>query len=184
MHELLFVLWFFLPAGIANAAPVVVAKLPGLKHWTAPLDGGRLFRQQPIFGKNKTWRGLLTGMMFSTLVLWLQQFAVAHASWAAFFAGPLDYIALPTLLLGPLFGFGALVGDAIESFFKRQRGVAPGHSWFPFDQSDYIVGGVLATLPIVQLSLIQYLLLLFVWLGMHMLFSLIGYLLHFKDKPI
>jgi CDP-2,3-bis-(O-geranylgeranyl)-sn-glycerol synthase len=36
--------------------------------------------------------------------------------------------------------FGALAGDAVKSFFKRQIGIAPGHRWLGPDQLDFIVG--------------------------------------------
>ena len=94
------------------------------------------------------------------------------------------YAMLPTIVVGALFGLGALGGDAIESFFKRQRNVPPGKGWFPFDQIDYIVGGALATAPFVHLRLYQYVLLIVLWLGVHLVASYIGYLLKLKDAPI
>lgn len=176
--------WFFLPAGAANAIPVVVAHIPGLKQWDAPLDGRRTFRGRRIFGNHKTWRGLVAGMAASTLVLWLQQQIVVHEGWVAAFSASVDYLALPTLIVGPLFGLGALGGDAIESFFKRQRGVAPGHGWFPFDQIDYIIGGALVTAPFVHLTARHYLWMLIIWLGVHIVVSYIGYKLHLKERPV
>ena len=184
LANILFVLWFFLPAGVANMTPIFAARFPGLRRWHAPLDGGRSFRGMRIFGANKTWRGLICGMIAATLVLALQQWMAVHMTAVQSLTAGYDYPALPTLVLGPLLGFGALAGDAIESFFKRQHHVAPGDSWFPFDQIDYILGGCLASLPIIQLTLVQYGLLLLVWFGMHVLVSFIGYLLGLKAKPI
>jgi len=178
------VLWFFLPAGVANMVPVLVAPVPGLRQWNAPIDGGREYRGRRIFGDHKTWRGLVTGMVASTLVFWLQQWLVVHTGWGAALAGQIDYAHLPVLIVGPLLGFGALAGDAIESFFKRQRQVAPGRSWFPFDQIDYVVGGVLVALPFVRLTVWHYVLLLVFWLGIHMVVSFIGFKMHLKERPI
>ena len=36
--------------------------------------------------------------------------------------------------------FGALMGDIIESFFKRRIGKKRGEDWIPFDQLDFILG--------------------------------------------
>jgi len=179
-----FALWFFLPAGIANASPIIVAKLPGLRAWSAPIDGGKTYRGQRILGSHKTWRGLVTGMVMATVVLWLQQLAVENIHVLAEWTTQVDYAALPTLLVGPLFGLGALGGDAIESFFKRQRKVPPGHGWFPFDQTDYIIGGAIAVAPFVQLRIWQYGELLLIWLLVHVVASYVGYLLHLKERPI
>lgn len=180
----LFVLWFFLPAGVANMTPIFVARFPGLRCWNAPLDGGLTYRGVRIFGENKTWRGLICGMIAATVVLALQQWLAEHSAAIQTLTAGYDYPALPTLLLGPLLGFGALAGDAIESFFKRQHRVPPGDSWFPFDQIDYIIGGALACLPVLQLTLMQYAVLLLIWFGMHLLVSFIGYVLGLKAKPI
>ena len=184
MEHLFFALWFFLPAGIANASPILVAKMPGLRTWDAPIDGGKTYRGQRIMGAHKTWRGLVTGIVAATLTLWLQQVAIDHIAWLAEWTNQVDYHDLPILIVGPLFGFGALGGDAIESFFKRQRKVAPGHGWFPFDQTDYIIGGALATAPFIRLHFWQYIELLVIWLVVHVVASYIGYILHLKERPI
>lgn len=184
MKELLFALWFFLPAGIANGSPVIAAKLPGLRHWEAPIDMHWTYRGKRLLGAHKTWRGLLVAMLMSTLTLWLQQVLVRHTSWAATLTNQVDYSVLPTLVLGPLFGLGALGGDAIESFFKRQRNVAPGKGWFPFDQTDYIIGGALVTAPFVHLNVRQYVELLLLWLLVHVVVTYLGYLVGLRDRPI
>jgi len=182
--EILFALWFFLPAGIANLVPVFASRIPLLNKLEAPMDFGLMFRGKRVFGAHKTWRGLIAGIIFGTLTLWLQQYLFTEFSWVRSFAGEVDYPSLPTLLMGPLFAIGALGGDAIESFFKRQRGIAPGKGWFPFDQTDFIIGGAIATMPFVSLSLLQYLWLIVLWLVIHVVTSVIGYFLHFKDTPI
>lgn len=184
LHNVLFALWFFLPAGIANVTPILVAPLPGLKELNAPIDFGLTFRGKRVLGSHKTWRGLISGVIMSTIVLWLQQLAVEHFHWAQSLAHQVDYAHLPTIALGVLFGLGALGGDAIESFFKRQKGVAPGHGWFPFDQLDYIIGAALVSMPFVRLSVGEYALLIVLWLVVHVVSTYIGWLLHLKERPI
>jgi hypothetical protein len=176
-------LWFFLPAGLANAAPVFAAKFPALKHLNAPMDGGRAYKGTRLFGANKTWRGLIAGIVLATVVIGFQKYLFTHNLWALEHSW-FDYRPTSVWLLGPLFGLGALLADALESFLKRQRHIAPGDSWFPFDQTDYIVGGCLLSLPLVQLSVGKYLLVLMVWLGAHLLSVYVGYLAGMRDKPI
>lgn len=184
LEDIFFALWFFLPAGVANAVPILVVKLPLLKRWNAPMDLGMTYRGKRVLGSHKTWRGLVSGIIAATLVLWLQQYLVGQVGWVHDLTDSINYASLPTLLLGPLFALGALGGDAIESFFKRQHGVAPGHGWFPFDQIDYIIGGAIATMPFVALSIGQYAWLLLLWLLMHIVGSAIGYMLGLKERPI
>ena len=157
IDDILFALWFFLPAAAANAIPIFLAKAPLLANYKTPLDFGLKLRGKPVFGKNKTYRGLIGGIIIAIIVLWLQQRLFASSSFLSDrFIDVLDYSTLNTIVLGALFGLGALGGDAIESFFKRQLDIAPGKSWFPFDQIDYIVGASIATFAFVQLSAFHY----------------------------
>lgn len=184
LQDIAFALWFLLPAAAANMAPILSAAIPGLKHWDAPIDGGRTFHGKEIFGSHKTWRGLLSGMLVATLVLWLQRLLFSHTDWAHFMASGVNYASLPIWLLGPLFALGALGGDAVESFFKRQHGIKSGGSWVPFDQIDYIIGAIVVSLPVVIASTAQYLWMLGIWFAMHLAFSYAGWLLGLKDDPI
>jgi CDP-2,3-bis-(O-geranylgeranyl)-sn-glycerol synthase len=183
-QDLAFALWFMLPAAAANTAPIVAAALPGIKTHSMPIDGGRTFRGKPIFGLHKTWRGLLAGIIVGTLVFWLQEIAYQHHDRIIELIGTRDYLTLPALLCGPLFGIGAIGGDAIESFFKRQRGITSGGTWVPFDQLDYILGTLIVTAPIVALSLREYILTLVLWFIIHLLASYVGWRMGLKDVPI
>jgi CDP-2,3-bis-(O-geranylgeranyl)-sn-glycerol synthase len=182
--ELFFALWFFLPAAIANMMPIFAAHWKWIKKYDYPMDFHKNLRGRRILGSHKTIRGLAVGVIFSTLVLWLQQLAVGHMHFVAELTDQVDYAQLPVLVLGPLFGFGALLGDAVESFFKRQIGIKPCDGWFPFDQTDYIIGGAVATMPFVQLTVLQYIWLIVSWLAIHLISTFVGYKLGLKDKPI
>jgi hypothetical protein len=76
------------------------------------------------------------------------------------------------------------VADAVESFFKRQRGIPPGQRWFPCDQIDYIIGGCLLSLCIVRLPVSYYIWVLMVWFGVHIITVYVFYLAGIRDKPI
>ncbi len=179
INSIIFAVWFFLPAGIANATPVFASQLPRLKNWNSPLDFGKSFRGKRIFGDNKTWRGLIAGILVAGGVAFIQNFWLIGAS----LAFGLQLIALSTLG-GMLMGFGALAGDAIESFFKRQLGVEDGRSWFPFDQLDYIIGGLLASSLLVDLSANEYISIVITWFVLHIVAGYVAYLLKVKERPV
>jgi CDP-2,3-bis-(O-geranylgeranyl)-sn-glycerol synthase len=182
LHDALLVLWFFLPAAAANGVPVLAALVPGLKHFSAPLDAGRTFRGKRIFGKNKSWRGLIAGMISATIVLGLQQLVTMHSSALLHLTDEINYVHLPTLLLGPALGAGALLGDAVESFFKRQLDIEPGTSWFPFDQTDFIIGAIIASLPFVVFSLSQYVWTFAILIILHITVDNIGHIFKLKER--
>jgi CDP-2,3-bis-(O-geranylgeranyl)-sn-glycerol synthase len=180
---LLTAFWLFLPAGIANMGPVFAAKLPGLKQWNASLDLGHTYRGKRIFGPHKTWRGLLAGVVLASVVVALQKYLHARHGWAQDISW-INYQTVSVWLLGALLGAGALLGDAIESFFKRQKGVASGQAWFPFDQTDYIMGGLLFVSPIADLSLGLILSVFVIYFGLHLVVAYVGYRFGLKENPI
>lgn len=183
MSEILFALWFFLPAGVANVVPVIIAKAPLLSGWNTPVDLGHKFKGKPVLGPHKTIRGLTIGTLAGFLVFAAQVQSYESYAWAREVSGGLNYSEL-SLWLGVLLGFGALLGDIVKSFFKRQLNVVSGKSWFPFDQLDYIVGGLLFGSIAVTLEVSQYILIIIIWFVMHLLTSYIGYLTKFKKDPI
>lgn len=166
---------FFLPAGLANMAPVFAVYIPGLKSWRTPMDFGLSWRGLRLFGDNKTWRGLAFGTLVGGLTnIILHDLIISSPEdnlWYVFAAG----CAL---------GCGALVGDAIESFFKRRRGLKPGDSWFPCDQLDYIIGGLIFVYPLVPVPPLLMLAIAVIYFGLHLITSYIGYLLGLKPQPI
>lgn len=166
-------LLLFLPAGASNMVPVLANKIPGLRNWKTPLDFGAEWNGHRVFGKNKSWRGLVTGTVAGTLTGW--------AIHGLFFP---HYDLSTYLFASAAMSAGALLGDAIESFFKRQRGIESGHPWFPFDQTDYIIGGLICSLPfsLIEAAMIPYVI---AWyFGLHLFSSYVGYLLGLKERPI
>ena len=154
--------------------PVFASKLPVLRKWNTPIDFGTSFRGHRLFGTNKTWRGLLCGTIAGTL-LGLLMYEPLFSN---------DFGLGTFVAISAAMSAGALVGDAVESFFKRQRNIASGKAWFPFDQTDYIAGGLLFILPFGVLSLWLTLWIFGIFFGLHLLSSYIGYLIGFKDSPI
>ena len=176
-------LYLFLPALLANMTPVLVKNI--LKPLAKPVDFGRTFRGKRILGDHKTFRGLICGIIAGVLITGLQKvlFVYAPFEWLKLLS-IIDYEQINFVLLGFLLGFGALFGDMVKSFFKRQFNILPGKPFIPFDQIDFLVGAILF-LSIIYIPSWQMIIILLV-LGMllHFLTNIIGYLLKINKKWI
>jgi CDP-2,3-bis-(O-geranylgeranyl)-sn-glycerol synthase len=173
-------LYFFLPAYIANMAPVFAAKIFG-KKFGQPLDCGKTFRGKRIFGDHKTWRGMVSGTLIAILIVWLQ--AEAQKKGIVADISVISYSAVSVVGLGLALGLGALAGDAIKSFFKRQLNIAPGKTWPVFDQLDFVVGGLLAASLLIKISIVMLIVIVIVSPALHILVNRIGYWLKMKETP-
>lgn len=182
-EALFFSLWFFAPAGVANLAAFLSGKVSLLKKFNYPVDCYMKVNGKRVLGSHKTVRGFIIASIVGILFCYLEVLFYAA------FAGireiiPVDYYTIDPVLLGALLGFGALFGDAVKSFFKRQAGIQPGRSWFPFDQIDYIIGGVVFSLFYVHLPVYDYINLFIVWFLIHPLTTFVGFLLKLRRKPL
>ena len=144
--------WFFAPAYLANAMASIVGKLLTDKGWNAPIDFGRKWKDgKPLLGPGKTWGGLLGGALFGGITGTLEYFIVPFidTSLIPYWADSLFLVNTPIMLIwrGFILGFGALVGDAVKSFFKRRAGKKRGEFWFPCDQIDFVVGAIVFAIP-------------------------------------
>lgn len=173
MNDYVAAVLFFLPAGLSNLIPVLANHVPGLQRWTTPLDFGKTWRGRRLLGDNKTWRGLVCGTLTGGLTAVIVSRLNANT-----------VVTIAPFWIGCLLGFGALLGDAIESYFKRLRGLHPGASWFPFDQLDFIIGGLLLVYPFVRLPVWAMVTILIAYFLLHLLLSYIGYVLRLKRTPI
>ncbi len=79
----------------------------------------------------------LTGMF----IFWLQKYfyIMGFTQWAL-----IDYSDF-SIWLGFWIGLGAIVGDLVKSYYKRKAGLAPGEKWIPFDQLDFVIGGIMGS---------------------------------------
>ncbi|MHA7926183.1 MAG: CDP-archaeol synthase [Marinobacter sp.] len=110
---MLITLELFVMLVLANGAPVVAAALLK-KRWSAPVDGGRLWRDgRPILGNSKTWRGVVSGALACALFALMTGLGV---------------------VFGFLFGLLGLAGDMLSSFIKRRLGLASSARALGLDQ--------------------------------------------------
>jgi len=172
-------IWFFLPAGLANMSPVLVKK-----YWLGlakPIDGGVKLWGESLFGAHKTWRGLLVGTIAGGVLFGLQKsLAIAHPIFQNIAA--YDYRALPWWF-GFLFGFAAIFGDLMKSFFKRRFHIPDGAMWFPFDQVDFYVTSAFVLGLFVSIDAISWFIILSLGIIVHIGVNRIGYKLKVKDTP-
>ena len=148
------------PAYCANAAPVIVGG--GL-----PLDFGKnLADGRRIFGKNKTFRGFLFGLLVGFLIGLIE---VLGFGYPILFA-----------VLSPL---GALLGDLAGAFLKRRLNIAPGGLLPVVDQVDFVIGAILLTLPLEIISLEVAISMLIVTPPIHLLTNFGAYKLKLKSNP-
>ncbi len=162
-------LYFFLPAYIANMAPVLFKWLP----WGVPIHERK-------FGRNKTRRGIVVGILAGGLVFWIQKYAYVRGfdQWAL-----IDYGGF-TVALGFLLGAGAVLGDLVKSYYKRRRNIKPGQPWPLWDQLDFVIGGLVFSffiyVPPAEVALV----LIVVSPFLHVVFSYLGYMLKLKKEMV
>lgn len=131
--------WIVIPVYIANASAVIVGG-------GTPIDFGRTWKDgRRILGDGKTWKGLFSGTFLgmtagfglAVAASYIQSSEYRYLNLTHFEGFPLMILILFSLC------FGALLGDIIESFFKRRIGKDRGQDWIPFDQIDFLLGALL-----------------------------------------
>ena len=173
-------LWFIIPAAGSNMSAFLSRKIPFLNY---PVDFNKKLWGKSIFGKNKTYRGLFFGTLVGMIFAYLQYLFYPLAnSWGIGFFYIIDYSVINVFLLGFLLGFGAVIGDLIESFFKRRVDIAPGKSWFPFDQLDWVVFALFLVSFYLMISWWHIIFILLFMLFLHPAINLIAYLLRLKKN--
>ncbi|MBD3163630.1 CDP-2,3-bis-(O-geranylgeranyl)-sn-glycerol synthase [Candidatus Woesearchaeota archaeon] len=137
-------IYFIVPAYFANMAPVIAKRLRILKEISHPVDmNTKLEDGKPLFGRHKTYRGIIVAVITGILFAYVQKALYS----IAFFRdiSIIDY-SNPALL-GILLGAGAITGDLLKSFFKRRINIRPGRPFIPFDQVDFVIGAYIFAYP-------------------------------------
>lgn len=125
MIRVLELLYMMLPIYVANMAP------PFVKYWR--------WWNRPIsmrwLGSHKTVVGFFLGIAAAILTALVQ----SRIHWQG------DLVSYEQWFrLGLASGCGAMIGDSLKSYVKRRLNIAPGQSWIPADQLDFVLGGLLA----------------------------------------
>lgn len=182
-------IWLFAPAGLANICASMSRHIPNTKWMAKPIDFGVEIDGKPLLGKNKTFRGLFFGVLAAVLIGLLAEYVYNNVEFTRQIIKISDvvdegYESFNIIVFSFLAGFGALVGDMVESFFKRRVGVESGKPWFPFDQIDFILGSIIFTFPYLTLALSSYLIYLGGFFLLHLSIKYIGYLIGVEKAAI
>ena len=62
--------YFMLPAYFANMAPVIGRGI--FPRFNIPIDFNKKIKGKPIFGRNKTFRGFIFGILFAVIIAYIQ----------------------------------------------------------------------------------------------------------------
>jgi hypothetical protein len=155
-------LYLAAPVALCGILHMVVVKRGLFARLATPLDGGRTFGGAPVFGPNKTWRGVWV-MIAGTALLGGLQGLLASALGYRFPAldfgavagapGTLDPLRLATGYgcVNAVIGLGYVLGELPNSFFKRRLAIVPGKVsrgvigafFFLLDQADSVLAGLL-----------------------------------------
>lgn len=168
-------LYFFLPAYFTNMIPPLMRKANLFNFLDKPVDFNRKFLGQPIFGKNKCWRGVIFGIIIGILIAGIQgclyQFpAIKKISL-------LDYHQINIFLFGFLISAGAVFGDLLFAFIKRRLKMAPGARFIPFDQTNYVIGAAIFLTSIFKIEIMVWITLFILTFLLHIIVNRIGYYL-------
>jgi len=173
--ELTYKVLFLAPAFVANASPLIAKRFLRKRH---PVDFGRNFIDgRRIFGDNKSWEGVITGILVGTVV---------GAALTPLYG--CSYIKLA--VAGFTQGVGSMVGDLMNSFLKRRLGINPGGPLPFLDQVSFVVASLLILrlakidkLVGLNLGLIDMVIIISIALVLHPLTNYIAYLLKLKEVP-
>lgn len=168
-------LYFFLPAYFANMTPPLMRRANLFNFLDKEVDFGKKFFGQPIFGRHKSWRGVILGIAIGFLVAiiqgYLYQFsAVKNISF-------LDYHQNNIFLFGFLISSGAIFGDLLFAFIKRRLKMEPGTKFVPFDQTNYVIGAAIFLTPIFKIEIMVWMTLFILTFLLHIIVNRIGYYL-------
>lgn len=173
-------LYLFLPAYAATMAPVLAKRFGLLPSLAWPLDRGVVFREHALLGPHKTFRGIVVGILAAIGVAALQQMGNQRSSFLFSLSSEPQWLYAPVLWGGAL-GAGALLGDLVKSFIKRRFGIPPGQRWFPWDQLDQAIGGLLVGSLLTPFSWITILIILLATPLLSLAVNIGGYVFSLKE---
>ena len=175
-------------AAVYFMLPAYVANLSGLAFGGGtPVDGGRECKDgRRLIGNGVTWKGLQNGTIIGTLVgVVLGIIGTFYGDLSALTGGIIDLHVYGSvfggLILGFLMAFGALLGDAVGSFLKRRIGLERGAPAPIMDQLDFVIGALVLSLLVVQISWEFFIIIALLSLVLHLGSNTFAYLIGIKD---
>ena len=159
-------IWWLVPFLMANQCPGFARALD-LPFSKTPVA-------VRLLGENKTIGAYYVAVAGAIATLWVQ----------SVFGLPAEFIGTNILLLGVCMGLGVALGDHVKSFVKRRLGIAPGAGWWPFDQLDFLIGGIIFSASLVGVpSLARFVMAVGLVLVIHPVGNYLGYRLGLRHVP-
>jgi CDP-2,3-bis-(O-geranylgeranyl)-sn-glycerol synthase len=178
MWQMWALFWVLAPAFIANGAALLSRRIIILKPLAIPIDLEKKWSDgRRIIGNSKTIRGFVFGIFASVTSAIVIFFASQYFGINVF--SSLNF----SILFGAVLGFGALLGDAVKSFFKRRIGLKEGKNLIFFDQTDFLFGAILISLPFDQFPLKFILVIIAATFIVHIIMNIIAFYLKLKKVP-
>ena len=188
METEIFKLLIAVLAAVYFMLPAYVANLSGLAFGGGtPVDGGRECKDgRRLIGNGVTWKGMQNGTIIGTLVgVVLGIIGTFYGDLSALTGGIIDLHVYGSifggLILGFLMAFGALLGDAVGSFLKRRIGLERGAPAPIMDQLDFVIGALVLSLLVVQISWEFFIIIALLSLVLHLGSNTFAYLIGIKD---
>jgi len=183
-------LYLLLPLLGGAVASGLCIRFGWLRALARPIDGGRTLGGRPIFGPNKTLRGVLAVVIGNTLVLGLQSAALHYAP-AIRRVELFDYGMVNGWLVGLAVGTLAALAELPNSFLKRRLNIPAGQSgpgamralFYFVDQVDILAGVWLAYSLVVDVTLWRVVLSVGLIFVLHQAVTLIGGGLGMRPTP-
>lgn len=169
LNILISAIQIFLPAAFANGAPPFLIKIK--KH---PIDFGKKWGKNRIFGDGKTFEGLI----FAVFIAFLTGLLLRYV----FF-----YLQLPWINIAPFgyafIGLGAMIGDLAGSFIKRRLNMNRGEKAGLLDMIDFMIGALIFARILTDYSYLVALFVLIITPIFHRLTNIWGYKVGIKKEP-
>lgn len=142
--------WLILPVILGGLAHVAILKTNFLGPLAVPIDGGARWRGRPVFGSNKTWRGIAVMTGFTALASAMLDALARRNRWEG--AWEVRHSArVNTWVSGAVCGLAYCLAELPNSFIKRRLGISPGaHAirrgrlQYVVDQADSVAGCLIA----------------------------------------
>ena len=147
---------------VANGTPILFRRFMG-SHLNYPIDAHKLWTdQRPLFGSSKTWRGVISSLVVTTVIGMLLSF-----DWT----------------IGMTIAAGAMAGDLLSSFIKRRLGIAPHDMAIVLDQVPESLIPLLLVAPTLSLGLLEIIGLALTFFVIELVLSKILYRLKIRNRP-
>lgn len=146
---------------MANSTPVLFGG-------GAPIDRGREFLdRRPLLGTNKTVRGFTYGFLLGSVAALVEALLFRN------------YLLVP---VGMIASFGGLLGDLFGAFLKRRLDIPPGHPLPVIDQLDFVLGALILTYPVLNVTLGAVVILVMATIPIHLFSNAVAYVLRLKKR--